>query len=174
MLLDEPTAFLDLPRRVEMMRLLKFLARHTQRSILLSTHDLDLALRTADTLWLMSSGEIHAGTPEDLVLSGAFEKAFQSEGVEFDRLTGAFRVAERGKALVVLEGDGIPLIWTRRALEREGYGVISRANGTPPIAVIQIEGDEQHPTWCMRMGERQSVHSHISGLIAALNAQTTE
>ncbi|MGB1285485.1 MAG: ABC transporter ATP-binding protein, partial [Aggregatilineales bacterium] len=82
-LLDEPTAYLDLPRRVEMMRLLKHLAAETNRAILLSTHDLDLALRSADKLWLMSDGVIRMGTPEDLILSGAFEATFQSEGVTF-------------------------------------------------------------------------------------------
>ena len=56
MLLDEPTAFLDLPRRVEIMHILRQLARDTQRAILLSTHDLDLALRNADKIWLMPKG----------------------------------------------------------------------------------------------------------------------
>ena len=54
MLLDEPTAYLDLPRRVETMQLLKNLSRSTKRAILVSTHDLDLALRSCDQLWLMS------------------------------------------------------------------------------------------------------------------------
>ncbi|MBO9343739.1 MAG: ABC transporter ATP-binding protein, partial [Roseiflexus sp.] len=71
--LDEPTAFLDLPRRVEIMRLLRRLAHETQRAMILSTHDLDLALRSADLLWLMApGGGVHAGAPEDLVLGGAF------------------------------------------------------------------------------------------------------
>ena len=56
MLLDEPTAYLDLPRRVEIMRLLRQLARTTGRAFLLSTHDLDLALRSADRIWLMGGG----------------------------------------------------------------------------------------------------------------------
>lgn len=55
LVLDEPTAFLDLPRRVELMRLLATLAHEeANRAILLSTHDLELALRYADRLWLMS------------------------------------------------------------------------------------------------------------------------
>ena len=54
MVLDEPTAFLDLPRRVEVMSLLHRLSRETGTSVLISTHDLDLALRTADRLWVIS------------------------------------------------------------------------------------------------------------------------
>lgn len=96
MLLDEPTAFLDLPRRVEIMRLLKRLAHETNKGILLSTHDLELALRTADTIWLMSSrGELHVGTPEALIVNGAFEQVFAEEGiegVEFDAESKSFRI----------------------------------------------------------------------------------
>jgi iron complex transport system ATP-binding protein len=92
MLLDEPTAYLDLPRRVEMMQILRRLAHDDGRTILLSTHDLDLALRNADIIWLMVDGRIQVGAPEDLVLSGAFAAAFAAEGVTFDPLTGSFPV----------------------------------------------------------------------------------
>lgn len=51
--LDEPTAFLDYPSKVEMMQLLHHLSRSTGRTIFLSTHDLELALQTADKIWLL-------------------------------------------------------------------------------------------------------------------------
>src|SRR5690606_17243553 len=67
-LLDEPTAHLDLPSRVEMMHLLHSLARKTQKAVLLSTHELDLALQAADQLWLMRrDGKLTSGMPEDMV-----------------------------------------------------------------------------------------------------------
>jgi iron complex transport system ATP-binding protein len=76
MILDEATAFLDLPRRVELMHLLRRLTRSRRRAILLSTHDLELALRCADRLWLLPlGGPLQDGAPEDLVLSGAFGSA---------------------------------------------------------------------------------------------------
>lgn len=87
MILDEITAFLDLPRRVEIMHLLRRMAHETNRAILLSSHDLDLALRTADLIWLLpKGGKLVAGSPEDLVLDGSFERAFQSERIVFDPL----------------------------------------------------------------------------------------
>ncbi|MFZ5999653.1 MAG: ABC transporter ATP-binding protein, partial [Bacteroidota bacterium] len=90
MILDEVTAFLDLPRRVEFMRLLRKMAHETNRAILLSTHDLDLALRSADKIWLLpKGGTLVEGAPEDLVLNGSFQKAFASEGIEFDSATGS-------------------------------------------------------------------------------------
>ena len=65
-LLDEPTAFLDFPSKVEVMLLLSRLAHDMQKSIFLSTHDLDLALQTADRLWLMGKGMFDVGTPREL------------------------------------------------------------------------------------------------------------
>ena len=137
MLLDEPTAFLDLPRRVEVMDLLRRLARENGQAILLSTHDLDLALRNADRLWLLSAeGALYDGAPEDLVLSGAFERVFSAEGVTFDRDHGSFHSREESCGLVLLRGEGASVFWARRALERIGYAVeevadAGRPNGTP-------------------------------------------
>ncbi len=124
MLLDEPTAFLDLPRRVEVMELLRQLAIENNQAILLSTHDLDLALRNADRLWLISSdGDLFDGAPEDLILNGAFERVFSAEGVSFDRARGSFHTRQENCGRLLLHGDGVAAFWTRRALERIGYAV---------------------------------------------------
>ncbi|MBU7585433.1 MAG: ABC transporter ATP-binding protein [Nostoc sp. TH1S01] len=129
MLLDEPTAFLDLPRRVEIMKLLRQLARENQQAILLSTHDLDLALRLADQIWLLTSeGILHIGAPEDLVLSGAFADTFRSEGVEFDIFSGEFHLHTPVKGEVHVIGDGVASIWTIRALQRVGFRVKQHEN----------------------------------------------
>jgi iron complex transport system ATP-binding protein len=124
LLLDEPTAFLDLPRRVEAMRTLRALARERGRAVLLSTHDLDLALRAADRLWLIpAGGPVRTGVPEDLVLSGAFGKAFDQGDVVFDAATGQFRIHAHPTRAARLSGDALPVLWTARALERLGYAV---------------------------------------------------
>ncbi len=123
-ILDEPTAFLDLPRRAEIMFLLRDLARASGRAILLSTHDLDLALRTADRVWLLAQGTLSDGAPEDLVLSGAFASAFQNEGVVFNTSEGAFHVERPQRTPIRLVGEGLQRVWTARALERAGYAVV--------------------------------------------------
>ncbi|MEZ4663646.1 MAG: ABC transporter ATP-binding protein [Caldilineaceae bacterium] len=93
LLLDEPTAFLDLPRRVEILQLLHRLAREQECAVLLSTHDLELALRLADRLWLLpTGGQLTVGLPEELALNGALAAAFRSEGVEFDSQLGSFKL----------------------------------------------------------------------------------
>jgi iron complex transport system ATP-binding protein len=176
-LLDEPTAFLDLPRRVEIMRLLRYLAVETGRAILLSTHDLDLALRTADSLWLLSSGRLHAGTPEDLVLSGAFEEAFRSEGVTFDRASGAFSVERQTGGGVLVRGHGLPHQWTCRALKRSGYVLLDPLhgqNGSAQPLEIEISGDDAHPIWKVQcQGQLTTCHSirHVLGVIHAYESE---
>ena len=120
LLLDEPTAFLDLPRRVEIVQLLRRLAGDSDRAVLLSTHDLDLALRCADRLWLLpQDGPLQTGAPEDLVLSGAFQRAFAD--VEFDPAIGSFQLTQEPEGEVGLVGEGLHALWTARALERRGF-----------------------------------------------------
>lgn len=84
LILDEPTAFLDLPSRVELMGLLRDLARRERVAAIVSTHDLDLAVRVADVLWLvMPGGELATGAPEDVMLSGAIADAFEGRRLRF-------------------------------------------------------------------------------------------
>ena len=84
-LLDEPTAFLDFPSKVETMLMLSGLCHDLGKSILLSTHDLDLALQTADYLWLLSSQEgFTAGSREELMHGNCLEQFFPSKHISFD------------------------------------------------------------------------------------------
>jgi len=139
LILDEITAFLDLPRRVEIMQLLRDLAHRQTRGVLLSTHDLDLALRTADQLWLLSKdGVLQTGAPEDLVLSGDFEKAFASEGIEFDSAAGYFKLNGGIVGSVKILGSGDAVRWTERAFERLGYLILTNG-GVPDLSVEVIE-----------------------------------
>ena len=159
-LLDEPTAFLDLPYRVEIMQLLKHLAHETQRTILVSTHELDLALRSADALWLIANGKVIDGTPEDLVLSDQFEQVFRNDNIQFDKRSGTFSNIQRPRATIKLEGDGIPYIWTQRALERAGYMLANDAD----MSVV-IEGD----VWHLQQQGQTSTHDSIHTLLEALS-----
>ena len=143
MLLDEPTAFLDLPRRVELMGSLRDLARREELCILLSTHDLELALRSADRLWLLSeSGTVTTGMPEALALSGELASTFASEEVDWDFEQGAFRMHRQTCARVeVIGSSGAEKVWTARALARIGYEVVAAANESE----LRIQVD--HSVW---------------------------
>ena len=91
--LDEPTAFLDFPSKVEIMQLLHQLSRETGKTVFLSTHDLDLALQMADKIWLMDKNQgITTGTPDDLATNGILEHFFSGKNVFFDRQLRLFRI----------------------------------------------------------------------------------
>jgi iron complex transport system ATP-binding protein len=144
MVLDEITAFLDLPRRVSMVRLLQRLTRDQGLSVLLSTHDLDLALRCADRIWLLEmGGRFHAGAPEDLALQGLFERCFSTEGVVFDSRTGSFRLDHRSTRTIRLDGDGTAGVWTRRMLERIGFEPVTGQSFTGEGVLTISDG----PRW---------------------------
>ena len=164
MILDEVTAFLDLPRRVEIMQLLRKLAHTTNKAILLSTHDMDLALRSADRIWLLpKGGTLHVGAPEDLVLNGTFEQAFQSEGVSFNRFSGAFHLQQNSEKTVHLIGEGEGATWTRRALEREGFALQASAE-----LIVEVLSQENPSKWRATDGpysqEFDSIYQLILGI----------
>ncbi len=168
-LLDEPTAHLDLPNRVALLRLLHRLARDTQKAILLSTHELDLALQAADRLALLTAeGTLHLGTPEDLVLDGTFAAAFAREGLTFDAATGTFPLhAARGPA-VRLVGAGPAALWTGRALARAGYTV---APGPEALAELTVAGDNAQYHWQLQGAGPPRTGTTVAALLAALRTQ---
>jgi iron complex transport system ATP-binding protein len=165
LLLDEPTAHLDLPSRIQLMRLLHQLARQTGKGILLSTHELELALQVADEVWLLQAdGHFHLGAPEDLVLNGAFEAAFAKEGIQFDRNTGTFRIHRDDLKPIRFEGEGTAAFWTRRALQREGFTIVDRQ--TP--AAIHLSTQGHKPQWRLESRTTVKEYNSISGLLQAL------
>ena len=128
-LLDEPTAFLDFPSKVEIMQLLHQLSRKTNKTIFLSTHDLELALQIADKIWLMDKENgIRTGTPEDMSLNGSLSNFFARKGIIFDQDTGLFRVENEFDRQVRLMGHGQKYAMIRKALSRNGIMASRRAD----------------------------------------------
>lgn len=119
--LDEPTAFLDYPSKVEIMQLLQRLAREKSKTVFLSTHDLELALQIADKVWLLDKPHgVTIGTPEDLSLNGDLSKYFHRDGVVFDRESGLFKISHKIDKTVRLIGEGIRFNMVKKALARIG------------------------------------------------------
>ncbi|MCY3914401.1 MAG: ATP-binding cassette domain-containing protein [Chloroflexi bacterium] len=167
MLLDEPTAYLDLPRRVETMQLLRQLAQSAERALLISTHDLDLALRNCDQLWLMSDAGIMTGAPEDLALDGRLGATFDAAAITFDKRIGSFVLDPKGGPRVRLIGEGEAVLWLRRALERSGFTVCSDA------ADIEVahRANGAAATWDLRVNSHASAHSTIQSVLEALDSE---
>ncbi|WP_420581221.1 ABC transporter ATP-binding protein [Reichenbachiella sp.] len=123
-LMDEPTAHLDVVNRVEMFQLLQSIKNETGKSILISTHELDLSMQFADELWLMNfNAPIVTGTPEDLGLSGEIEKVFFHEEFQLDSRTGQVKLKQEVNRFFQITGEDKPAHWVQKALERKGYGV---------------------------------------------------
>ncbi len=121
LVLDEPTAFLDVPSRVELMGLLRQLTRDRPLAVVVSTHDLELALRTADTIWLvMPGGEVVTGAPDDVVLSGAIGQAFEGRQIRFHQEERSFRLLTGTSGAAAVHGAGLRASLAAAVLEREG------------------------------------------------------
>lgn len=170
MILDEVTAFLDLPRRVEVMRVLRRMAKESGKSILLSTHDMDLALRGADKIWLLpKGGSLKMGAPEDLVLNGSFQSAFQAEGIHFDRQSGSFKIQHTSSFSVRMKDDGDIAHWTKRALERSGIAVSQSAE-----ALITIESEKENTIWRLVNGPNEKQLHSIYDLVNELKQDESD
>jgi iron complex transport system ATP-binding protein len=168
MILDEITAFLDLPRRIEIMQTLRTLAHDHGRAILLSTHDLDLAVHTADALWLLKEGRLLKGMPEELVLDGTFASVFENDTVLFDRHSGTFRMRRRGRGRAVVLGDGISARWTRNAFERVGFDVADRPDSNVDVA-FEVEEAGTGTVWKeSRQGNAVAAHATLTQAVEAL------
>ena len=140
-MLDEPTAFLDLPNRVDIMNLLRRIAHQTSKTILMSSHDLELSLQIADIIWLLEKqGTLKTGIPEDLILDGSFERSFaDNPGVTFDKKRGTFSIIQECEGTPVsIQGEGEKAFWTERALRREGFTIDKMA----PIEIIILDSNK--------------------------------
>lgn len=159
MLLDEPTAHLDLPSRLEVLTMLRQLARDLDKSILVSTHELDLALQWADGIWLFDKqGRICSGAPEDLILSGDIERVFGNERLRFDASTGEFCLITEPHGLVHLSAEGLAYTWGARALQRMGYALAHEPSETHPTIEVCPEG------WRVRYHDVAHLAPNISEL----------
>lgn len=140
--LDEPTAFLDFPSKVEMMQLLHHLSRQTDKTIFLSTHDLELALQIADKIWLMDKvNGVTIGTPEDLSLNGSLSNFFARKGIVFDLETGLFRVDNEYTSQIRLVGHGQKYAMVRKALQRNGILANRNIESDTFIETGDLKGD---------------------------------
>ena len=91
--LDEPTAFLDYPSKVEVLQLLRRISRKAEKTIFLSTHDVELALQLADTIWLMTRETgVSIGSPKELAQQGILGSFIEREDIAFDPETLAIKI----------------------------------------------------------------------------------
>ena len=87
-LLDEPTSFLDMPNRYELVALLRRLVHDEKKCIMFSTHELDIALSMCDSIALLDTPNLSCLTASEMQKSGYIDRLFQNENIRFDSLCG--------------------------------------------------------------------------------------
>jgi len=141
LLLDEPSAFLDISARVEIVAMLRQLARKRGVAVILSSHDLELSLRTADTIWLVEGqGRVHVGAPEDLLANGSIAAAFSRGDILFAPADRTFRIRTQPRGLVFAEGAPEQVALAQTVLEREGFAFATRREDAVAVVSVQAQG----------------------------------
>ena len=157
-LLDEPTAFLDVVSRIEIMNLLHRLAIEEKRAILLSTHDIEQALVLSDRLWLLSStGGLECGVTEDLILRNRMDTLFANHArIKFDLMHGGFSPEVSGEKSIVLKAeDEVLRHWAQNALNRHHYFCLDVCASVRKLPLLDVQApdmllytDENGQTTC--------------------------
>jgi len=123
MVMDEPTAFLDIGSKYEIMNLLHVLSQKSEKTIIFSTHDLHMAISQSDKVWLILDNQLLEGAPEDLMIEGAFDHLFESSSVHFNSENGTFSFRGENRGSLYVEGDGLIKYWTKEAITRAGFSL---------------------------------------------------
>jgi iron complex transport system ATP-binding protein len=128
MVMDEPTAFLDVASKYEILHLMHQLSGNGTKTIIFSTHDLQMAISQADKIWLILENELIEGAPEDLMLAGEFDHLFDSSTVMFNSEDGTFSFRSDTRGAIFIEGEGNKRYWTEKAVNRGGFKVSKDKN----------------------------------------------
>lgn len=91
-ILDEPTTHLDMYHKAYILKLLQKLVKETGKTILFSSHEIDLAIQLCDTMIVMTKTEVTSDSPCHLIQQGTFNTLFPEDLITFDATTGSFRV----------------------------------------------------------------------------------
>ena len=136
--LDEPTAFLDVASRIETMKLLHSLAREQNKAVLLSSHDISQSLLLADELWVITQDrEVVTGSTEQVVMSGAMDRVFDNSSILFNNDLCDYESKLPTTASVMLECDDSKLEHcVANALLRNG--IATSHGGDVTVKVLSV------------------------------------
>jgi iron complex transport system ATP-binding protein len=165
--LDEPTAFLDLSNKYEIVHILHRLAKEKGKTILFSTHDLTTAIAESDRMWVMLDDSVKQGAPEDLILNGDFASLFHNDHLFFDQEKGNFRIRKQTRRQALVNGHGIAADWTKKALERIGFEVVDIANADSNPAFVMV--DVAYPEWTVKNQETLTKYGSLLAVCRYLN-----
>ncbi len=159
-ILDEPTAFLDAVSRIEIMTLLHKLSVEQNKAILLSTHDIELALQLSDKLWLLTRDEgLQCGTTEDLILDNRMNGLFEHGNIFFDYERGGYSPTVKGRLKITVDAANERLLhWSINALNRNGYNCLFTSK-TDSFTLPHLYAFTSHQLLFTYKGETQTYGS---------------
>jgi len=157
LIMDEPTAFLDIKNRYEIIHLLQSLTASGEKTVILSTHDLQLSLGEADKIWFLGDGDFDEGAPEDLVLKGKFDNIFGSSQIRFRKSDGNFYPVRDENGNACVHGEGLTKQWTIRAMKRLGF----RVKETVGTNEVTIYVDDVKNEWKVTYGDKSMVFNSL-------------
>jgi iron complex transport system ATP-binding protein len=170
-ILDEPTAFLDVSNKYGIFHLLQTLAAEKGVTIVLSTHDLNIALREVDKLWIMIPGGNLEGAPEDAVLHGWLNRLFNNEHIGFDVEAGEYFFKKEFREKVRVIGEGVPLLWTLRAFNRCGYQIVMNVK---PDFIVTIHDRGDGTEWIVDREGKTTKYASLYDLLNGLKQKDSK
>lgn len=147
-ILDEPTAFLDIINRYEIIVLLRDLCRLKNKTILFSTHEWSAALQLADRVWYLHEGNLTEGAPEDILMTRQLDALFAGKDFYANPETGEIRFTERSVCSIALEKKVVSNPWLLRAMKR--VGIVNDPNARARMSyrqnhwVLDFDGNSYH------------------------------
>ena len=122
--LDEPTSHLDIKHKIEVIRILHKLCMEKGITVIVSLHDIDLAIKGCQTILLIQNGKIAAqGTPEEIIKEGTIQKLYDIEGAQYNELLGSLEFTNSQNPEIFVTGGNGTGIGVYRAISRAGYGM---------------------------------------------------
>lgn len=154
LLLDEPSAFLDAPSRVALTGLLRRVALEKSLVVIVSTHEVELALRTADDVWLLSGdGALHSTTPEAAALDGLISRTFDSVDLAFDVESGTFDLV--AAPVGTLEATGAYATVVARMASRYSWDTSQPTDGSAADITVLGTAGATDTSWLVRTAHFQ-------------------
>lgn len=165
-ILDEPTAHLDLSNKIIILKLLKDLSNETGKAILIATHEIEFSFQVADKIWIaLKDKNLKEGTPEDLVLDGSLNQMINHNAINFDSDHGRFMVNYSYIKSCNLKGDKLAYYWTSNALRRNGWEVINEISET----TITIRKGKSGYEWDLTHQGNVTIVYSIEELVNVIN-----
>jgi iron complex transport system ATP-binding protein len=168
LVMDEPTAFLDIRSKYEVVHLLHDLSRSRGKTIIFSTHDLLTAISESDKVWLALKDSFAEGAPEDLILSGSFDKLFDTSVVRFSPSDASFSFSRWMRGKVSVEASGIDRYWTEKAANRAGFEISNDHSGIR----IRVEDEDDGRKWLIYSGDFVTEFDSVYKMVNWLNSNS--